>query len=220
MIKTVLFDLDGTLVDTAPDLARALNYVLEKHGQSPLPFEKIRPVVSHGGIALITLGFGKEHPEFETLRQELLDYYRDNIADHSTLFEGMPELLELIETRKLNWGIVTNKPDWLTDPLLDELQLSNRSITTVSGNTLEHRKPHPAPMLHACKEAGSESHECLYIGDAQRDIEAGKNAGMKTAVAMFGYIGEDDQPENWNADMLFHTPGDIVSWVSENITTK
>jgi len=158
-IKTVLFDLDGTLADTAPDLAAALNHVLKAHNSDPLPFEKIRPVVSHGGMALVTLGFGKDHPEFDSLYKELLQYYQDNIANETTLFSGMNELLLELEQKNINWGVVTNKPGWLTAPLLDALNLTSRAATIVSGDTLEQRKPHPAPLLHACNQAGSKADE-------------------------------------------------------------
>lgn len=210
-IKTVLFDLDGTLADTAPDLAGALNHVLKSHNYEPLPYETIRPYVSHGGVALITLGFGKEHPEFDTLYQELLQYYHNNIANETTLFSGMDELLLELEQRNINWGVVTNKPSWLTEPLLEALNLTSRAVTIVSGDTLEQRKPHPAPILHACRQAESEAHECLYVGDAERDIEAGNAAGMPSIVALFGYIAESDKPNQWNAHSSINHPTEILS---------
>lgn len=209
-IKTVLFDLDGTLADTAPDLANSLNHVLKKHNYEPLPYETIRPIVSHGGMALVTLGFGNEHPEFDTLYKELLDHYQNNIANETTLFPGMNELLHELETRNINWGVVTNKPGWLTNPLLDALNLSSRAVTVVSGDTLEQRKPHPAPILHACNQAGSKAEECIYVGDAERDIEAGNRAGMHSIVALFGYIAETDKPGDWGAFSLVNTPQEIM----------
>lgn len=210
-IKTVLFDLDGTLADTAPDLAGALNHVLIKHQQEPLPYETIRPHVSHGGVALTTLGFGKDHPDFDIIYKELLAYYEANIANETTLFEGMSELLNQLEANNINWGVVTNKPGWLTAPLLDALNLTSRAVTIVSGDTLEERKPHPAPILYACNQAGSEAPECLYIGDAERDIEAGNRAGMLSIVAMFGYIAESDKPDTWGAHALIQSPKEIIS---------
>jgi len=203
-IKTVLFDLDGTLADTAPDLAGALNHVLKKHGHQPLPYETIRPFVSHGGIALTTLGFGKEHPEFDSLYKELLAHYEANIANETVLFAGMHELLLELEANNINWGVVTNKPAWLTEPLLDALNLSSRASAIVSGDTLEQRKPHPAPILYACEQAGSKAEECIYIGDAERDIEAGNRAGMHSIIALFGYIAESDTPDNWGAHASIH----------------
>jgi phosphoglycolate phosphatase len=215
-IRTVLFDLDGTLLDTAPDLADALNTVLVEQGQAPLPFEHIRPVVSHGGIALIELGFRLERsdPAFESLRQRLLDVYRANLSARTRPFPGIPELLDTIEARGLNWGVVTNKPGWLTDPLLQELELFDRAVCVVSGDTLDERKPHPAPMLYACELAGSTPEQCVYLGDAQRDIEAGINAGMHTLVALFGYIQAEDDPLGWNADAAINTPGELLEWLN------
>lgn len=210
-IKTVLFDLDGTLADTAPDLANALNYVLKLHNCDPLSYKTIRPFVSHGGAALVTLGFGKDHPEFDTIYKELLAHYKANIANETTLFPGMNELLLELEDKNISWGVVTNKPAWLTEPLLDALNLTSRTVSIVSGDTLEQRKPHPAPILHACNQAGSEAHECLYIGDAERDIEAGNAAGILSIVALFGYIAESDSPETWGAHALINHPNEIVS---------
>ena len=214
-IRTVLFDLDGTLLDTAPDLAYALNETLKLAGRAPLPFETIRPVVSHGGLALIKLGFGLEpdDPGFQTHRQHLLNIYRNNLARETRPFPGMHELLDALEQRGLNWGVVTNKPAWLTDPLLRALDLFERAACVISGDTLIERKPHPAPMLLACKHAGSHPGECLYVGDAKRDIEAGHAAGMATLIALFGYIGEDDDPHSWEADALVESPEEILTWL-------
>lgn len=214
-IKTVLFDLDGTLADTAPDLAYALNQVLIENGHEALPFETIRPVVSHGGIALIQLGFKlePEHPEFDPLRQRLLKIYRDNIARETTLFPGMAELLDSIEQQGMNWGVITNKPGWLTEPLMDALGLTDRAACIVSGDTCTNRKPHPEPILHGCQLAGSTAQQCVYIGDAQRDIESGQRAGMRTIVALFGYIANNDYPQEWGADMLHDSPAAIQQWL-------
>lgn len=214
--RTVLFDLDGTLLDTAPDLANALNSTLQSRGRQPLPFDIIRPVVSHGGNALIELGFGLRpgDPDFETIRQQLLDFYQANIAQHTRLFPGMEEVLGYIESNGLNWGVVTNKPGWLTEPLMDALDLTRRAAGIVSGDTLSERKPHPAPLLHACKLVGSEPQHCLYVGDAERDIQAGHNAGMTTLVALFGYILESDRPETWGGTALIRRPQDILAWLS------
>jgi 2-phosphoglycolate phosphatase len=214
-LKTVLFDLDGTLADTAPDLAASLNAVLQINHRPALTFDTIRPVVSHGGTALIRLGFGIEpdHHDFEPLRQQLLRYYADNIAVHTRLFDGMESVLDYIEQSGRNWGVVTNKPEWLTHPLLKALGLTERAACVVSGDTLAERKPDPAPMLHACELAGSHSNECIYIGDAERDILAGKQAGMKTLIAGFGYLGENDRPFNWGADAILNSPRQIIDWL-------
>ena len=217
-IKTVLFDLDGTLADTAPDLAYALNEVRREQGLDAMPFEQIRPVVSHGGIALIRLGFQMEpeEPEFEPLRQRLLDIYQENISTLTTLFDGMETVLQQLEQQGLSWGVVTNKPGWLTNPLMQQMGLASRAATIVSGDTLPQRKPHPAPMLLACEQTGTDAAHCLYIGDAERDIEAGRAAGMKTMVALFGYIEDTDQPEQWGADVMVDKPLSILDWLDSH----
>ncbi|MDH3901178.1 MAG: HAD-IA family hydrolase [Gammaproteobacteria bacterium] len=217
-INTVLFDLDGTLLDTAPDLADALNTVLVENRHEPLPYATIRGVVSHGGMALIKLGFGLDEtsPEFEPLRQRLLSVYHDNLSNKTRPFPGMTELLEQLERDGLNWGVVTNKPAWLTEPLLQDLGLLERAACVVSGDTLNERKPHPAPMLHACEQAGSRPEQCVCIGDARRDIEAGKNANMHTLVALFGYFMDDDRPHEWQADGVLESPRDLLHWLKHN----
>lgn len=217
LIKTVLFDLDGTLADTAPDLADALNQVLLNNQHNALPFETIRPWVSHGGQVLIMNGFNIEadDPMFESLRQEFLAIYQANIARKTKLFPGMHAVLEGIEQRGFNWGVVTNKPSWLTDPLMIALQLDQHSICTISGDTLNERKPHPAPLLHACNLAGSQAEECLYVGDAERDIVAGQRARMKTLVALFGYLGENDTPADWSATAMVERPEEILQWLDQ-----
>ena len=209
-IKTVLFDLDGTLADTAPDLANALNHVLKKHNCAELSYKAIRPMVSHGGAALINLGFGEKHPQFDTLYKELLDYYKNNIANETSLFPGTQSLLDYLSSNNINWGIVTNKPAWLTEPLIEKLKLKNQAITIISGDTLKQRKPDPAPLLYACEQAGSHAKECIYIGDAARDIEAGNRAGMYTVVARFGYISDSDNPNSWGAQSSIESPEDMV----------
>ena len=217
-IKTVLFDLDGTLADTAPDLAAALNSVLLAAGKSALPFEKIRPAVSHGGKALIEVGFDlpPDSDEAETLRLQLLDQYRGNIAQHTQLFPGMDKVLSYIEEHGNNWGVVTNKPGWLTNPLMAELKLDQRAVCIISGDTLDERKPHPAPLLHACDLAGSSPEHCVYIGDAERDIIAGNRAGMHTLLALFGYLEDNDQPHEWGADASVDSPEAILHWLNKH----
>ncbi|MDH5436057.1 MAG: phosphoglycolate phosphatase [Gammaproteobacteria bacterium] len=214
-LHTVLFDLDGTLADTAPDLAAALNKVRAEEGLPPLPYETIRTEVSHGSVAITRIGFdiNEADVEFERLRKRLLDIYVDNLCVETKLFPGMDVVLEKIEASGMNWGVVTNKPAWLTDPLLDQMGLTQRAACIISGDTTNNRKPHPEPLLLACNQAGSEAHQCLYVGDAVRDIEAGKNAGMQTLIAMFGYIGVNDKPETWGADGMIHTPEEILKWI-------
>ncbi|MCL4315493.1 MAG: HAD-IA family hydrolase [Gammaproteobacteria bacterium] len=217
-LRTVLFDLDGTLADTAPDLAYALNAVLQEQNRPALPYERIRPAVSHGASALIRLGFSIEPGDanFEPLRLRLLDIYEQHLADQTALFPGVPELLTQIEQRGMNWGVITNKPAWLTEPLLDKLGLTQRAACIVSGDTTTRRKPDPEPMLYACNKSGSTVQQCVYIGDAERDIEAGKRAGMKTLVALFGYIAEGDTPHAWGADGMIDTPQDVLDWMDNH----
>ncbi|HDP88604.1 MAG TPA: phosphoglycolate phosphatase [Thioalkalivibrio sp.] len=216
-IRTVLFDLDGTLLDTAPDMAAALNAVLAEEGFPQLPFAHIRGHVSHGSNALVKLGFGQEQDEadFQRRRQRFLDVYNENLHLDTELFPGMASLLAYIERHGMNWGVVTNKPAFLTDPLMASLGLAARAACIVSGDTTDERKPHPKPMLHACELAGSHADECVYVGDASRDIEAGRRAGMATLVALYGYINEFQKPEEWGADAMINEPREILDWLLE-----
>ena len=215
-VRTVLFDLDGTLADTGPDLAYALNCILAEEQRAALPYERIRPKVSHGGAALLHLGFPElnvDGAQFGALRNRMLAVYRANIAQHTRLFPGTDVVLDTIEARGLNWGVVTNKPAWLTEPLMEQLDLTRRAASIVSGDSTAHKKPHAAPMLLACHQTGSTAPQCLYVGDAQRDIQAGRNAGMTTLVALFGYLGDEDRPDDWGADGLINTPQEILNWI-------
>ena len=220
-LKAVLFDLDGTFADTAQDLAAALNFVLSQNNKATLSFEEIRPQVSNGGIALIKLGFKIEtdHPNFEHYRQQLLDYYEKNIAKFTRPFAGMEQVLTYLEQKNIAWGIVTNKPAWLTDPLMAALSLPSKPHCVISGDTLKTRKPDPEPLLHACKLINCSPEDTIYIGDAKRDIEAGQNANMQTLVALFGYIGEDDKPLSWGATASVEQPHDIIEWIKQNRVT-
>ena len=215
-VRCILFDLDGTLVDTAPDLANALNRTLVNHGRQPLTYDAIRPSVSLGGVAMIKLGFNLDEsdPDFTPLRNEFLAIYRDNLSHHSRLFPGMEQVLAGLDEIKASWGIVTNKPGWLTNPLMEALHLDTRTACIVSGDTLEQRKPHPAQLFHACELLQRVPAETLYVGDARRDIEAGVNAGMTTLVAAYGYIDTNENPENWGADGMIDSPEEIMAWVS------
>jgi phosphoglycolate phosphatase len=218
-IKTVLFDLDGTLVDTAPDLSETLNRLLINHQLPIISLESIRPYVSHGTIGMLGFAFGltKSDPEFAGLRQEFLQIYRNHLCYQSKLFEGMDEVLDFIERRKLTWGVVTNKPDFLTKPLMQELSLEHRCACIVSGDTLPTSKPDPAPMFYAAELAGSKAAECVYVGDAERDIKAGKGAGMQTLIARYGYIEENDDPNLWQADGSIDHPAGLIEWIEQRV---
>ncbi|MBF0470549.1 MAG: phosphoglycolate phosphatase [Gammaproteobacteria bacterium] len=219
-LAALLFDLDGTLVDTAPDLAYALNTLLEEEGERPLPLSEIRPHVSHGTTALLRHGFGitPEEERFPHLRQRILDLYRDNISRQSTLFPGIEPLLTKMEAAQLPWGVVTNKPAFLTEPLLRALHLSPRMAAIVSGDTLPQAKPHPAPLLYACEKMGVSPVNTLYIGDAQRDIEAGKAAGMETIAAGWGYIEATTVIGEWGADTIVHSTSELFSLLSPRLS--
>ena len=217
-VRTVLFDLDGTLVDTAPDLAAALSKTLQEEGLQLPPYSLVRSEASYGGKALITLGFGTDESDarFEYRRQRFLKHYADNLCTDSQLFAGMKEVLDEIENSNRNWGVVTNKPSFLTDPLMAALGLADRAACIVSGDTTARSKPDPMPMLHACTLAGSAGQQCVYVGDAQRDIEAGRRAGMHTLAARFGYLRPGDNPDDWGADKVIELPQDIIHWLREH----
>ncbi len=210
MIEAVLFDLDGTLIDTAPDMGGALNNLLIEEGLSPLPLEAIRPYVSQGALVLTQLGFSAHvtDGEIEPLRQRYLQHYRDIVADNSALFTGFEEILQTLKDNQLAWGIVTNKPEWLTTPLLEQLGLS--SPVVICGDTLEHRKPHPLPLQVAAKNLGIDCQKCIYVGDDERDIIAGRAANMKTLIAAYGYISADIVLDDWQADGIIQQPLDLL----------
>lgn len=214
-IKTVLFDLDGTLIDTAPDMANALNLLLQEEGRPTMRFEQIRPVVSNGSAALVQLGFPDVTDEttLERLKSRYLEIYESNLCVDSVLFPGMEELLQHVEKQGMNWGVVTNKPGWLTVPLMQQIGLAQRAACMISGDTTSNRKPHPEPMLLACKLANSQAQNCIYIGDARRDIEAGNNAGMRTVIANYGYIGDWETPSDWGAQHSVETPLEILQLI-------
>lgn len=213
--SAILFDLDGTLVDTAPDLAFALNTLLEQEGYAALPYNDIRPVASNGSPGLLALGFGisKDDRHYSDLQKRFLALYQDNITRETELFEGMEDVLSALEKENITWGIVTNKPAFLTEPLLEQLNLSHRAGCIVSADTTPFSKPHPAPMLYACELIKHQPEHCLYIGDAKRDIDAGKNANMQTVTALYGYLSDQDDPDSWLADAVIKHPRDILQWL-------
>lgn len=216
-IQAVLFDLDGTLVDTAPDLALALNRLRLEKGLPELPYKVIRDQVSNGGNALIELGFGIKvgEPAQPPLRQRLLDLYKEKIAEHSRVFEGLELLLERLEKQPLPWGIVTNKPRIYTDLLIKALKLHPEVV--VCPEDLGVSKPDPAPLLFAARQMAVQPEHCLYVGDHARDIEAGLRAEMQTLVAGFGYIGIHDNPAHWGADFIATSVTELNSWIERKL---
>jgi 2-phosphoglycolate phosphatase len=216
MTRAVLFDLDGTLVDTAPDLGDCLNLMLDRRGRAPLPAEAIRAQASHGSQGLIKLAFGVAEHEaaFAGLRREFLELYAARLADRSTLFPGMAELLAEFECRAIAWGVVTNKPARFTEPLLERLGLLSRAACVVSGDTCARPKPDPEPMLHACRAVAVAPTRCLYVGDAERDVQAARAVGMPVLVALYGYLSESDRPDQWGGDGYIRQPLDLLDYPS------
>jgi len=218
-LKALLLDLDGTLIDTAPDMVATLNRLLSRYQQPQVKFESAAKLVSQGANALIKHGFGDDLPlqELDALRQSYLEDYAKHICQHSQLYEGMAEALSLCESNNILWGIVTNKPYYLAEALLLELKLLDRSSILLGGDSLPERKPHPMPLLHCCLELNLAASECLYVGDDQRDITAGNAAGMDTAAAQWGYINNIKDTETWGANYLIGTPVGLNTLIQETL---
>ncbi len=212
---SVLFDLDGTLLDTAPDMARALRRLCQEYGCPEPSLTVIRPTVSHGspGMLKAALGLEIDDPRYDECNQRFLALYRQAIALETALFPGMAEVLTYLEARAIRWGVVTNKPGWLTEPLLKALGLWTRAACVVSGDTLDKRKPEPEPLWHACAQIGAAPNRSLYVGDAERDMQAGKRAGLTALVAGFGYLSAGDRPMDWGADGFLAQPADLFDWL-------
>lgn len=212
--QAILFDLDGTLADTAPDLAQALNKLRLERGMQPAPYESLRPYASAGARGLIGAGLGltPEAAEYEALRIAFLNNYEAAIAVHSRLFDGVPELLARLDSAGIAWGIVTNKAMRFTDPLVPLIGLGHAACV-VSGDTTPHAKPHPAPLLEAAQRLGKAPQHCWYVGDDMRDIQAGRAAGMLTIAAAWGYCGSDG-PTQWNAHAIAQEPLELLQLIS------
>ena len=208
----VLFDLDGTLADTAGDLGGALNQLRVARGLEPLPLEVLRPYASAGARGLIGVGLDVRpgDPEFESLREAFLAAYMRCLADTTALFDGVDQLLYELGARGLKWGIVTNKPHRFTLPVMDGLGLREEAAVIISGDSTAHPKPHPLPLLTACEEMGVDPASVLYVGDDLRDIQAARAAGMPSAAAAWGYIGHNGEVESWGADVVVRQPMDLL----------
>ncbi|MDQ7091584.1 MAG: HAD-IA family hydrolase [Methylococcales bacterium] len=215
-LKCVLFDLDGTLVDTAPDLIASLNYALTHHGFNPVEAYKVRPYISYGAVAMINKANVDANEEIKAnILETLLNYYQANILHHGGLFDGMGATLALIEEKGLKWGVITNKQQRLSVPLMEALALTDRAACLISGDSCNHSKPHPEPMLTACTHAAVNPKDCVYIGDAKHDMIAGRAVNMKTLAAIYGYLTVDDKPETWQADALVQSPKQINEWINK-----
>ncbi|MEX2517544.1 MAG: HAD-IA family hydrolase [Gammaproteobacteria bacterium] len=218
-IKHVLFDLDGTLVDTAPDMATALNRLLVENRRAPLDFSTIRPVVSHGGAALVAMAFPDTDPAMlETRRQRFLALYAEQLQRESQLFPGMETVLTELARQQRHWGIVTNKPAWLAEPLIQAMiglgKLPDSCACIVCGDQVDRPKPAADALLRACELTGWQAQECVYVGDAKRDIEAAHAAGMAGVVASYGYLASTDNPGDWTADAVINSPEELLGWLT------
>lgn len=210
--SAVLFDLDGTLIDTAPDFIRCLNQLRQQHGLAPLPPEQIRRSVSNGARAMVRVGFGlePEHQDYAGKHSAFLDLYEAGVAVETTLFEGIEELLQTLEARDIPWGIVTNKPARFAVPLIQALGLADRCAALVCPDHVAERKPHPEALFLACTQITADPARAIYVGDHERDIEAGRNAGMRTIAVRYGYIEEPESVELWQADIIADTVSDLA----------
>lgn len=212
-VKAVLFDLDGTFADTAPDLAAALNHVRACRDLPPLPLEVLRPQASHGSAGLLKVGMNvtPDAPGYGALRDIFLEHYANHICVHTRLFRGMAELVAGLEQRSIPWGIVTNKPHIYTLPLMQALGYADRAACLVSGDTCTNAKPHPEPMLKACKIINVAPEHCLYLGDDLRDMQAANAALMRGVIARYGYISSDAVLDNWHAHAIIDNPVELLS---------
>jgi phosphoglycolate phosphatase len=215
MIDCVLFDLDGTLADTAPDLAAALNKMRTDRGLAPMPLDPLRRMASSGARGLVGVGFALKpgDPGYEAHKVEFLANYERALHVHTRLFDGVAELLERLEQMPRKWGVVTNKASRFTDPLARAIGFSARAACVVSGDTTPHAKPHPAPLLHAAQVSDVDPARCIYVGDDLRDIQAGKAAGMRTLAVTWGYLGEGGPPARWGADAVIDAPSAILGFL-------
>jgi len=214
----VLFDLDGTLVDTAQDMVAVLLELMQSEGRDAIAYDLARSCVSNGSAGLIHLGFPDvSETEHERLRTEYLDRYEESVCVHSTVFDGLEQLLDQLDDKALPWGVVTNKPARMTKPLLEALGLTNRIACQISGDTIPQRKPDPEPLFLASRQTGIEPSRSVYVGDAARDIEAGKAAGMYTIAAAYGYITGDDNAESWNADLIAEDVQELTTMLRKGV---
>jgi len=218
VIDAVLFDLDGTLADTAPDMARTVNAMRVRRGLEPVPLAKVRPFVSRGARGMIMSAFEitTEHPEYASMREEFLDLYAGNLCVDTCLFPGMDELLVDLESRAIGWGVVTNKFERLARPVMAGLGLGERAAVIVGGDTCARAKPFPDPLLHAVATMGVAPMNTIYVGDDERDVQAARAAGMPVVAAAYGYLGDGPPPSLWGADAVVNSPAALHAWIREH----
>jgi phosphoglycolate phosphatase len=211
----LLFDLDGTLVDSAPDLAGAANDLRHNHGLPPLPFASLRPMVGTGARGMVDMAFGvgPDDDRFIALRDAFLARYAERLLDETRVFDAMQPLLDRLDAAGLRWGIVTNKAMRFTAPIIDGLGLAARAAVVIAGDSTPHTKPHPAPLLEAAERVGVAPTSCVYVGDDQRDIIAGRAAGMAALAAAWGYLGQGEPVHAWGADAVLSSPEQLLHWL-------
>lgn len=211
-VRAVLFDLDGTLADTAPDLGGAVNRLRERRGLAPLPIERLRPVASAGARGMLSVGLSITPADagYEAVRDEFLVEYEAALDHDSRLFDGIADCLGALQQRGLRWGVVTNKAERFTLPVLRGLGLADAAAVVIAGDTTPHAKPHPAPLIEACARLGIAAHQAVYVGDDLRDMQAAHAAGMPAIAAAYGYLGEDPELDRWPADAVIATPLDLL----------
>lgn len=209
----VLFDLDGTLVDSAPDLGAAANHVRTELGLAPLPLDRYRPQASNGarGLLKLALGIATDHPDYEARKASFLRHYEAHLTVHSRLFDGVADMLAALDAAGVPWGIVTNKAGWLATPVVAGLGFAANCRVLIAGDTTPHPKPAPDGLLLAARRIGVAADACVYVGDDVRDVIAGRAAGMRTIAAGWGYLGDGDGPQTWGADALIATPDALIA---------
>ena len=214
-VKAVLFDLDGTLIDSAPDLAGAANELRAAHGMPPLPYAQLRPMVGTGarGMVGVAFGVGPGHDRFEALREDFLSRYEARMLSSTAVFDTMRPVLEAFATHRLPWGIVTNKASRFAEPVVRGLGLDRTTSVLICGDTTPHSKPHPAPLHEAARRLSLAPQECIYVGDDHRDVVAGRAAGMPTLAAAWGYLGAGDTIRDWGADAVLEDPPALLKWL-------
>ena len=213
--EAVLFDLDGTLIDSAPDLAGVANDLRQAQGMPPLPFASLRPMVGAGARGMVGVAFGAKpgDAEFEVLRDAFLARYEQRMLQQTAVFDAMQPVLQSLEAAGVRWGVVTNKASRFTEPIVDGLRLRARLAALVCGDTTPHSKPHPAPLLEAARQLGIDAAACVYVGDDARDVVAGRAAGMATLAAQWGYLGNGAGIHEWGADAVLGEPSQLLNWL-------
>lgn len=214
-VDAVLFDLDGTLIDSAPDLAGAANDLRQLHGLAPMPYAQLRPMVGTGARGMVGQAFGVKPGEagFEALRDAFLARYAERLLQDTVVFADIEPVLQRLDALALPWGIVTNKAMRFAQPVVEGLALHQRAATLIGGDSTAFAKPHPEPLFEAARRLGVDPRRCVYVGDDERDIVAGRAAGMATLAAAWGYLGQGEQIERWGADAVIENPAQLLKWL-------